>query len=69
MQDRFKVIPGGGKPKPYRARAKGEPDLIVCPECNSTMMLRVRLGMIWQDGKARGGTPAIACAKCYLVLA
>lgn len=61
---RFKVIDGGGKPRPYRARKKGEAQLLLCPRCNSNASETVILGRMIRDGKPEGGSKRIRCADC-----
>lgn len=65
---RFKLIQGGNKPKPYRARKKGDPEPLVCSKCNSTATIEVKLGRMIDDGKIKGGTRQIRCADCGKVL-
>lgn len=66
--DRFRVIEGGDKPKPYRARKKGAPEPLVC-QCGSATTIEVKTGRMLVDGKVQGGTKQIACFRCGKILA
>lgn len=61
---RFRIIEGGGKPKRYRARKRGDAELLTCPVCDAAITTEVKLGRMVRDGKPEGGTRAILCAMC-----
>lgn len=66
--ERFRVIEGGGRPKPYRKRRRGDAEPLVCPHCGSNASVEVKLGRMIRDGKPEGGTKQIRCADCRAVL-
>ena len=62
----LKLIQGGNAPKPYRRR-KGRPlEPLVCPKCDAAIAVKVKLGMVTDGHKAKGGSDAIACAVCLM---
>ncbi|MEE7478436.1 hypothetical protein [Methylobacterium hispanicum] len=67
---RFRVIEGGDKPKPYRARKRGEAQPLTCRICETekghpgAVTMTVTLGQMVKDGRPYGGTKAIVCAHC-----
>lgn len=64
---RFRVIEGGDTPKPYRARKRGDPELLVCP-CGSANTIETKTGVMLVDGKPRGGTKMLRCYDCGKIL-
>lgn len=66
-KSRFTVIEGGDKPKPYRARKRGEAEPLVCT-CGSTASVEIKLGRMIRDGKPEGGTKQVRCYDCGKVL-
>ena len=65
--ERFKVIHGGDKPKPYRARNKRDPEPLVCP-CGSSTTIETKAGRMIDDNRIKGGTKQIRCYHCGKVL-
>lgn len=67
---RFRVIEGGSKPKPSRARRRSEPEPLSCHACeidkghSGAVTMTVKLGEMVRDGKPYGGTKAVVCAHC-----
>lgn len=67
---RFRVIEGGSKPKPHRARKRGEAEKLLCHVCEvdigvgTAATMDVKLGRWMRDGKPEGGTKAIVCVHC-----
>lgn len=60
----LKLIQGGNAPKPHRRR-KGRPlEILTCPKCNAAVAVKVKLGMVTDGYKAKGGTDAIVCGMC-----
>lgn len=65
--NQFKVIEGGGKPKPYRKRVRGQSEPLIC-KCGSAASIEIKVGRMIRDGKPEGGTKQIRCADCGAVL-
>ncbi|MEY9780358.1 hypothetical protein [Sinorhizobium fredii] len=77
---RFRVIPGGpagdgeAKPKAYRARKRGEPEVLTCSVCEASdkpgvataLTFEMKQGRMIRDGKPFGGDVAIYCAHCFI---
>ena len=67
---RFRVIDGTAKPKPYRARKRGQAELLTCWQCEqdtgvaSAHTLETKQGRMVRDGKPEGGSKVIICADC-----
>ena len=67
---RFPVIEGGSKPKPYRARKRGQVEKLLCHVCEAdtgtatATTMDVKLGRMIRDGKPEGGTKALVCVGC-----
>jgi len=67
----FTVIDGGPEPETPKTRrlarikAATPAVLVRCPRCTSNMMMQVRLGMFWSNGKPVGGNKQIICADCH----
>lgn len=73
---RFRVINGGpaengkAEPKAYRARHRGDPEMLTCWQCEvdigvaTAMTMEVKQGRMVRDGKPEGGTRMIVCAHC-----
>ncbi len=67
---RFRVIEGGERPKPHRARKRGQAEKLLCHVCEADIgvgtatTMDVKLGRFIRDGKPEGGTKAIICAHC-----
>lgn len=73
---RFRVIEGGpaedgnAQPKPYRARRRGEAELLTCRRCevdigvSTALTFEMKQGRMVRDGKPEGGTKAIYCGNC-----
>lgn len=39
--------------------------LLQCPRCASRETITTKIGVMYVDGKARGGTPQTLCAGCF----
>lgn len=73
---RFRVIKGGpagdgeAKPRAYRAKAKGETELLVCYICEqdigvaTTLTFEARHSRMAVDGIPEGGEVGIYCLTC-----
>ena len=73
---RFRVIEGGpaqdgkAQPKPYRARVRGEAELLTCWQCEidigiaTALTFEMKQGRMVRDGKPEGGTKVIYCGHC-----
>lgn len=67
---RFRVIPGGETPKPYRARKRGQAEKLLCHVCEAdtgtatATTMDVKLGPMIRDGRPEGGSKALACVHC-----
>jgi hypothetical protein len=69
----FKVIDGTPLPDTpqnrVRERIKRMPmpkPMISCHRCGCIEVLQLKTGMMYQDGRATGGTKAIVCAACFM---
>lgn len=66
----FSVIDGTPAPdtpverRRARLRKSKPPELLRCNRCQSNAMLQVKLGMVYVNGKASGGTKVTVCAMC-----
>lgn len=66
----FKVIDGTPAPdtpkqrRLDRIRKAKPPELIRCHRCQGNAMIQVKLGMVYVNGKASGGTKTTVCAMC-----
>lgn len=64
---RFVIIDGGDKPKPYRK--KGEKQLLICPQCDSTATVEVQLDRRYDGNRvSKGEVTQIRCYHCQKVL-
>ena len=73
---RFRVIEGGpagdgvAKPKAYRARKRGEPEVITCSVCEqdtgvaTALTFEMKQGRMIRDGQPFGGSKVIYCGHC-----
>lgn len=67
---RFRVIQGGEKPKPYRKRHRKDAELLTCSTCerdigvSTTATFEGKLGTMVRGGRAEGGTKALFCLRC-----
>lgn len=73
---RFRVIEGGpagdgvAKPKAYRARHRGEAELLTCWQCeidtgvSTALTFEMKQGRMIRDGKPEGGSKVIYCGHC-----
>lgn len=65
---RFRVIEGGTPPKPVKpkraAKPAANPRQHICPHCNVSALVKLRLGAFDHAGKLRGGADHMCCAKC-----
>lgn len=68
----FHVIEGTSEPtntaKIKQAR-KERPDaahLLSCHRCGGNEVIETKVGMIYKNGKAQGGTKQILCAGCFM---
>ena len=70
---RLRVIEGGGaQPESRKATKTRTPSgkaeterLHVCPHCNVSALVRLRLGAYEVNGKLKGGAEHWCCAKCF----
>lgn len=49
-----------------RKRKPAAASLISCHRCGGNAVLEVKLGMVFKDGKASGGTKQLLCASCFM---
>lgn len=42
------------------------PDVIQCHRCTGMEVIEARLGVMWVNGRAKGGTKVLLCASCLL---
>lgn len=50
-----------------RMRAMPKPtSMIQCGRCGSREVLETKIGMLYKNGKAQGGTKQILCASCFM---
>jgi hypothetical protein len=70
---RFTVIPGSPPPDTPKQcvidRIKKHPKpaaMIQCHRCGCREVLELKTGVLYQDGRATGGTKAIVCAHCFM---
>lgn len=51
-----------------RGQSRRDPnlELIICPECNGTTMVEIKVGMFRCDDKTEGGTDQVACFDCLV---
>lgn len=73
---RFRVIPGGpagdgkAQPKAYRARKRGEPEVLTCSVCEqdigvaTAVTFEMKQGRMIRDGQPFGGSKVIYCGHC-----
>jgi hypothetical protein len=73
---RLRLIQGGpagdgeAKPKAYRARKRGEPEVLTCSECEkdlgvaTALSFEMKQGRMIRDGQPFGGSKAIYCGHC-----
>jgi hypothetical protein len=48
-------------------RAMPKPaSMIQCGRCGSREVLETKIGMLYKNGKASGGTKQILCASCFM---
>lgn len=61
----LKVVKGDGKPKPYRAKQRGGPELFECPHCHGSVWIKGKGAMqADKDGRPQGGRDVYICAQC-----
>ena len=70
---RFHIIDGTKPPETpaeqvrKRIRAMPKPaSMIQCHRCGSREVIETKIGMIYKNGKAQGGTKQILCASCFM---
>ncbi len=50
-----------------RARSMPRPpSMICCHRCGGAEVIQTKIGMMYKDGKATGGTRQILCALCFM---
>ena len=50
-----------------RARSMPRPpSMISCHRCGGAEVIQTKIGMMYKDGKATGGTRQILCALCFM---
>lgn len=68
---RLKLVPPA-EPSPsekVRQRVKAMPKpgfLLQCPRCGGRELIETKTGVLWENGKAKGGTKQYLCANCYM---
>lgn len=70
---RFHVIHGTPAPdtpaervrKRVRAAPK-PPSMIQCHRCGGREVIETKVGMLYKNGRAQGGTKQILCALCFM---
>lgn len=61
---------GVAKPKAYRARKRGEPEVITCSVCEqdtgvaTALTFEMKQGRMIRDGQPFGGSKVIYCGHC-----
>ncbi len=70
---RFHIIQGTPAPQTEaekvrkRMRAMPKPaSMIQCGRCGSREVIETKIGMLYKNGKAQGGTKQILCASCFM---
>lgn len=70
---KFTVIDGSPPPdtpqQRVRERIKRAPkpaSMIQCHRCGCREVLELKTGMLYQEGRTKGGTKAIVCAACFM---
>lgn len=73
---RLRLIQGGpagdgkAQPKAYRARKRGEPEVLTCSECEkdtgvaTALTFEMKQGRMIRDGQPFGGSKVIYCGMC-----
>lgn len=62
---KFRIVDGNNRPKPYRGRAKGDLELIVCPKCGCGTFIEVHTGVYRKEGKRlKDSYKSLACVEC-----
>ena len=66
------VIPGTPAPdtpaERVRQRIKAHPKpatMLQCHRCGGREVMVTWIGVLWQDGKTKGGTKQLLCASCF----
>jgi len=50
-----------------RARSMPRPaEMIRCHRCGGAEVFQTKIGMMYKDGKATGGTKQVLCALCFM---
>jgi hypothetical protein len=70
---KFTVISGTPPPDTPRQRlvdrvkARARPEtMLQCPRCGGREVLELKAGVMFQNGKTKGGTKQIVCACCFM---
>lgn len=70
---RFHVIEGSSPPASpaaevrKRVRAAPKPAaMLQCLRCGGREVIETKIGMVYKNGKASGGTKQILCASCFM---
>lgn len=70
---RFVVIEGTPPPDTPKQRVidrikrtQKPPSMLQCHRCGCREVLELKTGVLYQDGKTKGGTKAIVCASCFM---
>ena len=75
MTDRpqFHVVQGTPAPdtpaEQVRKRVKAMPkpaEMIQCHRCGGREVIETKIGMVYKNGKASGGTKQVLCATCFM---
>ena len=43
------------------------PSMIRCHRCGGAEVIQTKIGMMYKDGKAVGGTKQLLCALCFML--
>lgn len=52
-------------PKRPRARLQRLASMLECPRCQGHEVIQTKVGVMYVDGKPRGGTAQMLCALCF----
>lgn len=53
------------KPKRKSATAPKPASMLECRRCNGREVIETKTGVLYQNGKTKGGTKALICAACH----
>lgn len=71
---KFHVIDGTPAPDTPKEKAMKRlramprpPSMIRCHRCGGAEVIQTKIGMMYKDGKAVGGTKQLLCALCFML--